>query len=173
MDKAKIRRKLIKLLQKAHAGERSAALAYQGHWKSLKDPKEIAAVQKIEADEWRHRAEIHQMLVELNAKPLIFDEMFFFALGKFVALVCRVCGRFFKTYFAGMVENGNVSEYQRAVEYADSLDLKEFAEVLREMRKTEFKHEMILQKMISDHWLLPFVAFFFGWGNNSKFVFER
>ena len=33
-----------------------AALAYGGHWKSLKNPQEAADIRKVEADEWSHRA---------------------------------------------------------------------------------------------------------------------
>ena len=45
------RRALAEILQGAHAGERGAALAYGGHWRSLRSHDEIAEVHQIELDE--------------------------------------------------------------------------------------------------------------------------
>lgn len=164
------KKKLISLLQKAHAGERAAALAYGGHWKSLKDAGEIADIQKVESDEWIHRARIAEMLIELKAKPLFWREILFFLIGSSVAFICHFCGRFCSTYFAGILENSNVCEYKTAFEYAETLGLKEFANDFREMEQTEAKHEFVLQKMIFNHPFLPFFAFFFRWGKNEKFI---
>ncbi|MEK7723170.1 MAG: ferritin-like domain-containing protein [Acidobacteriota bacterium] len=164
------KKELIYLLQKAHAGERAAALAYNGHWKSLKDPKEIAQIQIIENDEWVHRARISEMLTEFGAKPLILRETLFFVIGWSVAIICHFCGRFCSTYFAGILENSNVCEYKTAFEYAETLGLKDYAKDFLEMEKTEMEHEIVLQKMIYQHPFLPFFAFFFRWGSNEKFI---
>ena len=48
MDNQKL--KLIKLLQDAHAGEKAAAYAYNGHARSLTDQREIAELNKIEGE---------------------------------------------------------------------------------------------------------------------------
>lgn len=52
------RRKLVRLLQLAYSGEKAAALAYQGHATSVKDPAEAAMIRKIENDEWIHRENV-------------------------------------------------------------------------------------------------------------------
>ncbi len=51
-------RNLIRILQNAYSGERAAAFAYRGHWKSLKESAEKTQIQKIEAEEWQHRANV-------------------------------------------------------------------------------------------------------------------
>lgn len=165
--------KLISLLQKAHAGELAAALAYGGHWKSLKNPVEIAQIQKIEADEWIHRAKIAEMLIELGAKPLLWREVIFYLIGSSVAVICQFCGRFCSAYFAGILESSNVCEYQTTFEYAQTLGLQEFANDFCEMEQTEAEHEKVLQKMICNHSLLPYFAFFFRWGNEEKFIYQQ
>jgi len=103
MNKTKL--SLIKLLQRAHAGERAAALAYGGHWKSLKNPQEIADIRKVEADEWLHRARIAEILADLEARPVLWREILFCCIGWAVAFICQFCGRFCSTYFAGILEN--------------------------------------------------------------------
>lgn len=167
------KQKLIKLLQKAHAGERAAALAYNGHWKSLKDKKEISDIQRIENDEWIHRARIAEMLAQFNAKPLFWREILFLFIGSSIDFICHFCGRFCSTYFAGILENANVCEYKTASEYAEILGLKDLAEEFRLMEQTEAEHEIILQKMIAEHSFLPFFAFFFRWGKVEKLSFQR
>jgi hypothetical protein len=47
------RHRLIRLLQLAYSGEKAAALAYQGHSRSVRDPEEKAMIAKIERDERR------------------------------------------------------------------------------------------------------------------------
>lgn len=168
MEDAK--QKLITILQKAHAGERAAALAYGGHWRSLKNPTEIADIRQIEIDEWLHRTELAEMLAFFQAKPLFWREVLFFVIGKSIALICYVCGRFCSTYFAGILENANVCEYGLASDYAEALDLHKLAGELKVMEKTEAEHEIILHKMIAGHSFLPFFAFFFSWGKNESFL---
>ena len=51
MTREATRRKLVRLLQRAYSGEKAAALAYQGHAASVKDPAEAAMIRKIENDE--------------------------------------------------------------------------------------------------------------------------
>ena len=51
MTREATRRKLVRLLQLAYSGEKAAALAYQGHAASVKDPAEAAMIRKIENDE--------------------------------------------------------------------------------------------------------------------------
>jgi demethoxyubiquinone hydroxylase (CLK1/Coq7/Cat5 family) len=171
MTKTKL--SLIRLLQRAHSGELAAALAYGGHWKSLKNPKEIADIRKVEADEWSHRAQIAEFLAQLEARPVFWREVLFWGIGWAVALICHFCGRFCSTYFAGILENSNVCEYKMAAEYADALGLKDFAEEFREMEATEAEHEIVLQKMICRHPFLPYFAFFFRWGNDERLLLER
>ncbi len=172
MNQAEARRKLIKLLQNAHAGERAAALAYQGEARILKIQPEIQAIRQIEADEWRHRAEVFEILRELNAKPAPFREVLMLCIGTVISFGCMFCRRYWATYFAGILEHSNVQEYAEARKYAEILELESYAKCFREMELTEFRHEQILQKMIAEHWLLPVSAFVFRWGKEEKFIVE-
>ena len=159
------REKLIELLQKAYSGELAAALAYNGHWKSLKDEKEIRIVQKIEYDEWLHRARIREMLFELNAEPLFLREKSFWLIGRSIGIICHFCGRFCAAFFAGILESKNVDEYGQASEYASELGLEEYFVEFIELQKTEAEHEFVLRELIKDHWFFPLFSFIFRSGD--------
>ncbi len=159
---------LIRLVQKAHAGERAAALAYRGHTRALSCPEEIAAVLKIEDDEWRHRRQLSRILSKFGCRPLAARELAFRAIGTFIAFGCRFCGRFQATYFAGVVESVNVCEYREAARLADELGRAELAAEFREMEQTEAEHERVLLEMIDRHRLRPLFAAIFGWGRRSR-----
>ena len=53
---------LYKSLRKAYSAEKAAALAYQGHAASVKDPEQKAAIRQIEMDEWHHRKEVLRIM---------------------------------------------------------------------------------------------------------------
>ncbi len=165
--------KLIELLQKAFSGEQAAALAYNGHWKSLKDETEIRIVKKIEADEWRHREQIRVMLVELNAEPLFRRDKVFYLIGRSIGIICHFCGRFCAAFFAGILENKNVEEYKEALELAKEIGLEKYFDVFLEMRETEAEHEIILREMIKENWFFPLFSFIFRWGNAADFAVEK
>lgn len=162
--------KLIELLQKAYSGERAAALAYNGHWKSLKNEAEIRIIKKIEQDEWIHRARIKKMLFELNAKPLFFREIVFYLIGRSIGIICHFCGRFCAAFFAGILESKNVQEYGLALKYAEEIGLENYFADFTEMENAEAEHEFVLREMVKDNRFFPFFAFIFRWGNAEDFV---
>lgn len=173
MDPAETKRRFIKLMQAAYSGELAAALAYGGHWRALKVPFEIEAVKQIEADEWKHRKRVGEILEELNAAPSKPREKVFWTIGTSIALICRVCGYFCAAYFAGILEKGNVNEYNQAYKYAEELGLEHMLEDFREMEQTEAEHEMILYKMIAHHRFLPIFSYIFKWGKCDDFLLEE
>lgn len=164
MDDA--RKKLIKLLQKAFSGEMAAALAYNGHWRSLKKEEQIRTIQRIEQDEWTHREMIRKMLAELTAEPLFFREALFYMIGRSIGFICHFCGNFCASYFAGILESRNVDQYAAALKYAEEAGLKEYFESFREMRAVEAEHEKLLLEMIADYRLLNVFSAVFGWGKS-------
>lgn len=167
------REKLIELLQKAFSGERAAALAYKGHWKSLRDETEIQIIKKIEEDEWRHRARIGEMLFELGAKPLFLREKVFYLIGRTIGIICHFCGRFLAAFFAGILERKNVDEYAQALKYAKEVGLEKYFTDFIEMEKAEAEHEVLLREMIKEDWFFPVFSFVFRWGNATDFVCEK
>ena len=165
--------KFIKLMQAAYSGELAAALAYGGHWRTLKKQSEIDAVKQIEIDEWEHRERVGEILAEIGAKPSWIREKIFYLIGTSIALICRVCGYFCAAYFAGILEKSNVNEYSLAHDLAKELKLDHLLEDFREMEKTEAEHEIILYRMIKNHGFLPFFSYFFKWGKESDLRIEE
>ena len=135
------RRKLVRLLQLAFSGELAAALAYQGHARSVKSPEERAMITKIEKDEWEHRETVGRLLEDLGARPLKVRELRASLVGHVLSFLCGWMGWFLPMYMAGKLETRNVEEYDRAAEYAAALGLDHFLPPLRKMAEAEVLHE--------------------------------
>lgn len=158
------RRKLIRILQNAHAGELAAAYAYRGHWKSLrKESKEREHIRRIEAEEWAHRENVRRWLAELGAQPKKLREAVFWTIGRTLGLTCYAAGWFFPMYFAGRLESQNVQEYVDAADYASELGMSECAREMLEMSRTEAEHEIFFRNVVANHKLLPAAKTFFKW----------
>lgn len=164
MDREDHRHQLIHILQGAYSGELAAGFAYRGHWKSVKNPHERAAIQKIEREEWVHRNRVGEMLARLGAQPGKFLEVKLWMIGGTIGLACRLIGWFLPMYFAGRLESGNVIEYQVAASHARVLGMKEFEADLLVMAQVEKEHELFFLNVIAGHSLLPIVSGAFGWG---------
>lgn len=166
------RRQLVRLLRLAYSGELAAALAYSGHWRSLKDPQQRAQVQKIEREEREHRATVGEMLNALNEKPQAWRELMMTIIGRSVALSCYLIGYFLPMYFAGKLEHANVMEYEGAAEHAQHLGLERFIPELHKMSKTEMEHEVFFSQACVGHPLLPIVSAVFKWDPKQVLAVE-
>lgn len=164
MDHEVHRRHLIHILQGAYSGELAAGFAYRGHWKSVKNADERAAIQKIEQEEWVHRKRVGEMLASLGGAPRKFREAKLWVIGRTIGLACHLIGWFLPMYFAGRLESGNVIEYQAAASHASALGLKGFEADLLVMAQVEKEHEQFFLNVITGHRLLPIVSGVFGWG---------
>jgi hypothetical protein len=164
MDHQLHRSHLIHILQGAYSGELAAGFAYRGHWKSVKNADERAAIQKIEREEWVHRKRVGEMLANLDSAPQKFREAKLWVIGRTIGLACHVIGWFLPMYFAGRLESGNVIEYQVAASHAGALGLTEFEADLLVMARVEKEHELFFLNVITGHRLLPIVSGVFGWG---------
>jgi demethoxyubiquinone hydroxylase (CLK1/Coq7/Cat5 family) len=158
------RQQLIRILQAAYSGELAAAYAYRGHWKSLHDPTEQEGVQRIEQEEWAHRAKVGHILSELKSGPSRLREIRMSAIGRTVGMLCHLTGWFMPMYFAGRLEGRNVCEYDEAARHARSLGLNHFESELRVMAAVEREHEVFFMRTIATHRLLPLMRKLFGWG---------
>jgi rubrerythrin len=147
----------------AYSGELAAAYAYQGHWKSVKEPSEIKGIKKIEEEEWRHREAVGQMLKVLGHKPISLKEIKMGCIGRTIGFLCHVTGWFFPMYFAGRLEHTNVKEYDTAAEHAGHLGLKKYKKELLQMALTEQEHEDFFGRMVLNHPLLPITSALFTW----------
>src|SRR5215472_19236282 len=135
------RRRLIDLLQLAYSGEKAAALAYQGHARSVSHPHEKAMIEKIERDEWVHREKVGRLLARLGAQPVRLREIRSSAVGHVLSFLCRFSGWFLPMYFAGKLETQNVCQYDKAAEYAAAIGRGDFLPDLMEMAAVEIEHE--------------------------------
>jgi len=158
------RHHLIRLLQGAYSGELAAGFAYRGHWKSVKNENERAAIQKIEREEWIHRKRVGEMLASLSARPQKLREAKMWLIGRTIGAACHIIGWFLPMYFAGRLESGNVIEYESAASHATALGLAEFEAELLVMAGVEREHELFFLSVVTGHRLLPLVSSFFDWG---------
>ena len=92
------RHRLVRLLQLAYSGEKAAALAYQGHSRSVRDSEEKAMIAKIEQDEWVHREKVGRLLAQLEARPLRSREIRSSLVGHALSVLCRFTGWFLPMY---------------------------------------------------------------------------
>src|SRR6266851_7953102 len=104
MSEFESRRELIALLQLAYSGELAAAYAYRGHWKSVRNAYQRTAIQNIEADEWRHRKLVGEMLGNLESGPSRRRETRANLIGRTLGFLCNVTGWLAPMYGAGRLE---------------------------------------------------------------------
>lgn len=133
--------KLAQILLAAYSGEKAAALAYQGHWRSVKNPNERARIQSIELEEWEHRRIVGEMLRELGSKPSKVREFIFETIGSTLKMLCPISGWFLPMYFAGLLESQNIKEYMQAAHFAQKVGEVLMAEKLLKMAEVEREHE--------------------------------
>lgn len=147
------RRALAEILRGAHAGELGAALAYDGHWRSLRHAEEVAEVRQIALDELAHRARVGEMLAELDLEPDPWRERWMFAIGTTISWLCRVGGWFIPMYGAGRLESGNVREYEDAARFAVLAGCGHFVPDLLRLAEVEWDHERYFRSKAQAHWL--------------------
>lgn len=145
------RQKLIAILQLAYSGELAAAYAYRGHWQSVKDQTEAEAIRSVEADEWRHRQLVGEMLLKLNATPHSHRERRAAIIGRTLGLLCHVMGWLAPMYGAGKLESRNVREYETAARFARDCGHHEFIDCLLEMAEVEWEHEAYFRARVLSH----------------------
>lgn len=153
--------RLIYLLQNAHAGEKAAAYAYNGHQRSLKKYQEIVDLKKIENEEWDHRKRLYAMLGELGSRPRLGRELAMSLVGKTISFLCILGGYlnvmnfgwFMSMYGAGKLESGNIAEYEVAAQMALAAGYPQFVPSLLDMAEIEWDHELYFRtKSLESKW---------------------
>lgn len=168
MDHEGHRHQLIHILQGAFSGELAAGFAYRGHWKSVTNTTERAAIQKIEQEEWVHRKRVGEMLAILGGTPHRVRETRCWVIGRTIGFACHLIGWFLPMYFAGRLESGNVIEYEVAAAHAGALGLRDFEADLLTMAAVEKEHEQFFLSVIAGHRWLPLLSGLFGWGDTAQ-----
>ena len=155
---------LISILQRAHSGELAAALAYRGHWISLKHDREIAEIRQIEIEEWHHRRRLGAMLADLDSKPRAGLDASQAIVGTVILIGCNMVGWFIPMYFAGRLESQNDREYEEAALHAEALGLLALRDELKAFAQLERDHERYFMRKVEGHPALPFWQRLFKWG---------
>jgi rubrerythrin len=158
------RQKLIDLLQMAYSGEKSAALAYQGHAANVKCPDEKAGILKIEADEWHHRDWVGVMLTQLASAPMPAREILQVMIGRVLKVLCPVSGWFLPMYCAWKLEENNIEEYAKAAALATACNESAMAAELLRMAEVEREHAAYFAALVEGKYPdWPGLAMFLAW----------
>lgn len=144
---------LVALLQLAYSGERAAAYAYRGHWKSVRDAGERDRIRSIEAEEWRHRELVFEMLTELGGAPDSRREKRAAVVGRTLGALCHVSGWLAPMYGAGKLESKNIREYETAARLARDAGREDLVDCLLEMAEVEWEHEAYFRELVLRHWI--------------------
>lgn len=143
--------RFIKLLQQAYSGERAAAFAYRGHWRSLRDPDDRRRIRTIEEEELHHRHLVGEMLRELGARPNALREVRAWLIGRALQMLCYVSGWFAPMYGAGRLESHNVREYEEAARRACACGRDDLLPCLLAMAEVEWEHERYFRSKVLGH----------------------
>jgi Ubiquinone biosynthesis protein COQ7 len=141
----------VHILRLAYSGELAAALAYRGHWHSLKNPDDRSHVFKIEQEEWHHRNLVLEMLRKMGYGPNIIREVRAFCIGSILALLCHISGWLLPMYAAGKLESKNIKEYELAARLAAISGHSEFVDCLLTMAEVEWDHEYYFRSCVLRH----------------------
>ena len=142
---------LAAILRLAYSGELAAALAYRGHWQSVRDPDERARIRQIEEEEWHHRDLVGGMLARIGMAPSSARERRAGAVGRALGLLCHVAGWLAPMYGAGRLERRNIVEYEIAARLAVRAGRPEFADCLLTMAEVEWDHEQYFRSRVLTH----------------------
>jgi rubrerythrin len=151
MGRSRDQERLVHLLQLAFSGERAAAYAYRGHWRSVRDPEERRRIHEIEDEEWHHRRLVGEILAGLGAAPQPARELKALVIGRTLGLLCHVSGWFLPMYGAGRLESRNVQEYEVAARYAECCGRHDLIDCLLTMAEVEWEHERYFRAKVMSH----------------------
>lgn len=139
--------KLVKALQDAHAGELAAYYAYQGHWESLKDPSERAALQEIQQDELEHIIFLSHYLEKMGFKTSRVKDFTWTCIGKTIGALCHVTGWYLPMRIAGLMERIGTKSYIEISAIAKAEGHEILAKKLLDMAEVEKRHEEFFNRI--------------------------
>jgi rubrerythrin len=139
---------LIKMLQKAHAGEIAAFHAYQGHWKALPPGEHRAKIQEIQKDEEEHRKIVRKLLTYFDSKPSFARDLSFLICGHILSALCYVTGWLLPMKGALFIEKIGAASYWEMMELAIIGGYPEIAMILLCLAKKEEEHKEFFEKLI-------------------------
>jgi rubrerythrin len=141
--------KLVKMLQKAHAGELAASIAYQGHWESVSDPEQREMIKKIQADEIEHLHVVRKMLEYLGYQPNKTRDTIFMVIGHTLGFLCKYTGWLMPMQGALLIEKIGVSNYYEMLELSLYTGHSELALTFMHLMAKEEKHKEYFESLLS------------------------
>ncbi len=161
-------KKLIDLLQMAYSAEKAAAFAYIGHANAVSNMEEKKSIRQIELDEWKHRADVLEIMKLYQVPVSRYYEIRFHIIGRIISFSCYFIGWFMPYFFAGKLESGNVCEYFKLMHYFHEIGIYDHNDILYEMGIKEKEHEVYFLNAIKNKKLLPIFEKLFNWGNHKS-----
>lgn len=140
-------KKLIDMIQKARAGEQAAYLAYEGHWRSLKDPADRKRIQKMQEDEMHHIVRLDEILEDFGEKPRLLRGLWFMLIGYVASALCFVTGRKLPILGALVIEKIGSNGYIEMAREAFRVGRVDLRDEFLHFALTEMEHEETLRKM--------------------------
>ncbi len=147
------RRALVAVLRAAYSAERTAYIAYRGHERALRDPREKVEIRRIGRQELVHRKVVGGMLAALGETPSARRERWMPWIGRAIWLWCQVGGWFTPMYGAGRLERDNIDQYVDAARLAIAAGRPELVDACIEMAEVEWDHERWFHEKARSHWL--------------------
>lgn len=140
-------KKLIKMLQFAHAYEVAAYHAYEGHWRSVTNRKEMDYLSEIELNELDNIDAIEEMLHSLDADRDWYLEYCAEYIGEFVGLLCYHTGWRIPKFITKTMEKLGVFSYKQIAKEAFKVAEFEIHDLLLEIAGAETEHDRLFDRL--------------------------
>lgn len=148
------RGRLVAILRTAYSAELAAYVAYHGHERSVRNPREKVEIRRIAREELHHRRVVGELLAALGATPSARRERWMPWVGRLIWLSCFAGGWFVPMYGAARLERGNVEPYVEAARLALAAGRPEMVEPLVAMAEVEWDHEGYFHAKARTHALM-------------------
>jgi rubrerythrin len=150
-------RSVIKWLLHAHlrlsySSELGAAVAYNGHAKSVRSAADREAILQISAEEHQHREQLLTIMSVRKLPPWFILERVFWLIGSTIGFGCAVWGEWASAYGASLFEINGVSEYKRMAKMAERLGDHELVQVMNEYAAHERVHHEYFADLAAKIW---------------------
>lgn len=140
---------LILELQRAHAGEWAAYLAYEGHWKAIARSGDMYAaseIHRIQKEEWYHRQAVGFMLHELGSSHNPTRDALMGLIGRTASALCYVVPAKHSALGARIIETLGKNEYRKMAKMAMKLGKFRMGRELLRMAAVEEEHEKFFRQ---------------------------
>ena len=127
-------------LQRAHAGELGAALAYRGHARSVRCPHERRRIHAILREELEHREEAAALLAARGARSDAKLDRRIARVGRLAGIACAITGHWAPMIGAAFAEAVNVGEYRHLRAAARAAGDDAVADFARRAQRLEAEH---------------------------------